>query len=383
MRTLIDEKTPVVAGDLRFTLHRAVAEETPDLLELSLSFEATRKALGDHRYRALPVYTSRAFRHGDIFVQTERGIRAGVDLSGRRVGTTAYDGTGCVWIRAILEEEYGLAPDSVQWVRGEVEKPYRGGADTPPPGVLIEAAPEGRSLSELLEAGQLDALICPHPPSCLTRGASSVARLFPDHIDREDALFRAKGIYPINHVMGIRRELVGEHPGLSDALFDAFVDAKRKALPSLRKQSGYDRLATLMGPDICPYGLAGRERATLDYFLRNHFRQGLSKRKVTVDELFMYAVASETRLLRGACQRSGLRPDPLARNNSGECHCEKPEGRRSNLRNFNPTAALHAAGNRGAPITGRDSAPDWATADGRSAWPATGKQMGRVRCRQW
>ena len=286
VRGAVDGQMQVKAGGVRFTLHRAATDENPDLLELSLSFEAARKARGDNRYRALPVYTSRAFRHGDIFVGANRNIHAALDLFGRRVGITAYDGTGCVWIRAILQEEFGLSPSDVTWVRGELEKPYCGGAEVAPPGIMIESIAEGLSLSEQLEVGAIDALICPHPPSCFTRGTSAVVRLFGDYITRDDALFRAKGIDPINHVMGLRRELVEAYPALPEALFGIFVDAKMSALPFLQKQSGYARLAGLMGQDIHPYGLADRERATLDYFLRNHFRQGLSQRRVTVDELF-------------------------------------------------------------------------------------------------
>jgi 4,5-dihydroxyphthalate decarboxylase len=277
---------------------RAFRHAEFDIAELSLSSFTVRTARGDNPYVGVPVFLSRAFRHSGIYVRTDRGIRAPADLKGRKVGLAEYQLTANVWIRAFLDDDFGLTPASVEWVRGGIEEPGRPEkiAIHLPADVRLTEAPPGRSLSEMLLAGEIDALIGPRTPSAMAVSGSTVGWLVPDPRAAAIDSYRRTGNFPIMHLIGVRRTLVERHPWLPAAVLKAFERAKAVAFARLADTSAskvmlpfLDQQLTeaqaLLGPDPWPYGVEANRRC-LEYFLAQHHRQGLSDRLVPLSDLF-------------------------------------------------------------------------------------------------
>ena len=276
---------------------RAFRQEAFDICECSLSSFTVKTALGNSPYVGVPAFVSRMFRHTSIYVRTDR-IKKPEDLKGKRVGVPEYQLTANVWARAILEEDHGVKPSDVIWVRGGIED-----ADRPekitlnlPKNVRLEDAPEGKTISALLDEGAIDGFIAPRPPGGAALRNPNVGWLFADPtVAAKDYYARTK-IFPIMHLVGIRRALVEQHPWLPAAVLKGFEQAKAKALELLFDTSATkvtmpfveERLKearALMGDDFWSYGLEPN-RKTLETFLRHHHAQGLSSRLVTPDELF-------------------------------------------------------------------------------------------------
>ncbi len=304
-RPLVDGRVRIDGADPVFMLlspeeifFRAFRHADFDICELSLSSFTLRTATGNNPYIGVPVFPSRAFRHTSIVVRTDRGIDEPADLKGRRIGVPEYQLTACVWARALLQEEFGVQPADILWVRGGMEQPGRVekiNLDLPS-AVRLETAPADRTLSAMLEAGDLDGIIGPRLPSCFERGDPRVGWLFRDPTRSATDYFRRTGIFPIMHVVGIRRALAERHPWLPAAVFKAFEQAKAVALAGLTDTSATKvtlpfveeqlRAARqLMGADFWSYGL-GPNRKVLETFLHHHHAQGLAPRRIAVEELF-------------------------------------------------------------------------------------------------
>lgn len=277
---------------------RAFRDRAFDISELSLSSFALKTCNADNPYVGVPVFPSRAFRHTSIYVRTDRGIHGPADLKGRRVGTPEYQLTACVWARALLADEYGVKPSDMTWVRGGMEHPGR--PEKIPlrlaQDIHIESAPSNVTLSQMLERGEIDALVGPRAPSCFERGDERIGWLFRDPAASAAEYFRKTRIFPIMHVLGVRRELAEEHPWLPMALLKAFTAAKELALARLVDTSATKvtlpfveeqlRAArALMGADFWSYGVTENSHV-LDRFLHHHHAQGLSPRRLQVEELF-------------------------------------------------------------------------------------------------
>ncbi len=275
---------------------RAFRNAEFDICELSLSSSTVKTAQGNFPYVGVPAFVSRAFRHTSIYVRTDR-IKKPADLKGKRVGLPEYQLTANVWARSILEDDFGVKPSDITWVRGGIED-----ADRPekitiklPPDVKLEAAPAGKSISTLLAEGAIDGFIAPRPPT-IPGGHPHVGWLFPDPVAAAKDYFKRTGIFPIMHIVGVRRELVDKHPWLPCAVLKGFEQAKAKALDLLSDTSATkvtlpfveERLheaRDLMGADFWSYGVAPN-RKTLETFFRHHHSQGLSSRLVTPENLF-------------------------------------------------------------------------------------------------
>jgi 4,5-dihydroxyphthalate decarboxylase len=246
----------------------------------------------DLPFRAIPVFPHRRFRHGFIFVNTSKGISKPTDLIGRKVGTKGYLFTAGLWMRGILEHDYGVPHKSIEWL-SELDEDVD---FSPPPGLNITQVSEDKSLEDMLVEGEIDALLSPDLIRPLTAGDKRVGRLFPNYKQEEIAFYRRTGIFPIMHVVGIRRELVERHPWLPAAVFKAFQESKAKCLEALEDTAATKvtlpfveeqlRAAReFMGRDFWSYGLAPN-RKVLESFLRHHHAQGLSSRLVAPEELF-------------------------------------------------------------------------------------------------
>lgn len=277
---------------------RAMRHRAFDICELSLSSYVISVARGDPHYIAVPVYLSRAFRHTSIYIRTDRGIERPEDLKGRRLGIAEYQLTANVWARGILEEDHGVRPSDIVWVRGGMDTPGRPEkiALDLPADVTVEQAPEGTTLNGLLTDGGIDGFIGPRAIRCFDESHPKVGRLFGDSFAAAEAYYRRHGVFPIMHVLALRRSLADGHPWLPGALLKAFTRAKDMAQDALGDTSAakatlpfledsLERARSLMGADYWSYGLAGNEK-TLDTFLGYHHAQGLSPRRVEVADLF-------------------------------------------------------------------------------------------------
>jgi 4,5-dihydroxyphthalate decarboxylase len=277
---------------------RAFRHADFDICELSMSSFTVKTGTGDCPYVGVPVFPSRAFRHNSIYIRTDRGIARPEDLKGRRIGVPEYQVTANVWTSAMLEQDYGVKPSDVTWVRGGYEQAGRIEkiAVTLPSDVRVEDAPEGKTISGLLAEGAIDALIGPRAPSCFTQGHPHVGWLFADPAAAGAAWFRKTGIFPIMHLLGVRRSLADRHPWLPVAVMKAFDQAKARALAKLRDVAATkvtlpfveeQLLAArrLMGEDFWSYGLDAN-RHVLEAFLRRHHAEGLSSRLLAPEDLF-------------------------------------------------------------------------------------------------
>ena len=275
---------------------RAFRHAEFDICELSLSSFTVKTAQGDCPYVGVPAFVSRAFRHTSIYVRTDR-VKRPEDLKGKKVGLPEYQLTANVWARAILEDDHGVKPSDIHWVRGGIEQAGRPEKISIklPSDVKLEDAPAGKSISALLAEGAIDGFIAPRPPA-LPKGTPNIGWLFADPVAAAKDYYKRTGIFPIMHVVGVRRELADKHPWLPGAVLKAFEQAKQMALSQLSDTSATkvtlpfveERLTqarALMGEDFWSYGVAAN-RKTLATFLRHHHAQGLSPREVKVEELF-------------------------------------------------------------------------------------------------
>jgi 4,5-dihydroxyphthalate decarboxylase len=276
-----------------------------DVSEFSLAKYCALRAAGEDWLTAIPVFPSRMFRHSAIYVRLDGPVDKPRALAGARIGVPEWTQTAGVYARALLEHRYGLDLREIDWFQGGTNEPGR------VEGIRFDA-PEGfriapvldRSLSDMLAAGELDAVIAAHPPDEFDSG--EVVRLFRDWQALEDAYYRDTGIFPIMHVVVLRREILDAHPWVAMNLYTAFREAKRRSTTRARDmnasrfplpwgQAAAERAAKTFGGEIWPYGVEAN-RGTLDAFLEFAHEQGVCSRRLTVDELFPEQVRAEFRV---------------------------------------------------------------------------------------
>ena len=252
----------------------------------------------DSPFVGLPVFPSRMFRHSGIYVSAASGITEPAALAGRRVGVAEFQLTANVWIRGVLADEYAVPVDSVTYVTGGLHSPGRV-EKVPldlPSGIRVEPLGPGRTLDRALATGEIDALYSPRAPESFTRGTSGVRRLFEPSRPVEEDYFLRTGIFPIMHVLVLRREVYERNRWLARSLYDAFERARalciegiddtaaaRFMLPWLHDE--VTRTRALLGDDYWPYGLEPN-RHTLRTFLDYAYAQGLATRRLQPEELF-------------------------------------------------------------------------------------------------
>lgn len=278
------------------TFFRMLRNREFDVAEMSMSSYTVSLSKPDRPFVAIPVFPSRFFRHSCIYVSAKSGIREPGDLIGKRIGTPEYQMTAPVWIRGILQDHYGVPVDGVTYVTGGEEQPNRDEKirlDLPE-NIRVERIGPDDTLAQMLAEGRIDALHTARKPS--TYDGQNVTRLFPDHVAVEQAYWRDTGIFPIMHVIAIRREVYEENRWIAMNLFQAFREAQRLCYEGLQETAALkgmlpwfnahvEETLAMMGPDFWPYGLE-KNRETLDTFLRYHHEQGLSPRKLEVEEMF-------------------------------------------------------------------------------------------------
>ncbi|WP_214110839.1 hypothetical protein [Acrocarpospora catenulata] len=280
------------------TFFRMMRHQEFEIAELSLSSYVVSLGSDPSPFVAIPVFPSRSFRHGSVYVNSAAGITDPGDLRGKLVGTPEYQLTAAVWVRGILADLHGVPVDSVTYLTGGQEQPGRiEKAPLDLPGnIRLGSIPADRTLSGMLVAGEIDALYTPRIPRPFAARDPRVRRLFDDVIAAEQAYHRATKIFPIMHVVVIRRDVYDRHPWVAQSLVKAFTLARDEArsriydssalrfmLPWLNQQ--LEQAEQLLGADYWSYGLAAN-RHTLATFLRYHHEQGLSGRVLSPDELF-------------------------------------------------------------------------------------------------
>lgn len=270
-----------------------------DASEMSLSSYVVSLASGSCPFVAIPVFPSRMFRHSCLYVAASGAVRHPEDLAGKRLGVPEYQMTAGVWMRGTLEDEYGVAHDSVQYFTGGAEAPGRDEKISLnlPSRIHVRNIGSGKTLVRMLMEGELDALQVSRVPAAMRDRSGGMRRLFEDFVGVEHEYYRRTRIFPIMHVIVVRRELHERHGWIAQALYDAFVRAKRLAQEDLSDTVSLRTMLPWMladlewlqresGGDWWPYGVEPNRRV-LETFLRYHHSQGLSARRVLVDELFV------------------------------------------------------------------------------------------------
>jgi 4,5-dihydroxyphthalate decarboxylase len=305
VRPLIDGRVQVAGCDVNYLVlppeecfYRAYVLHEFEVSEIGFSPYLIAHALKKSAYVALPVFLSRTFRHSAIYIRTDRGIGGPADLKGKVIGVVEYQQSAAMWCRGMLADDYGVRHDEIAWRQGGVNVPGRKEKFplSVPAGFPLEPIPEGATLSAMLADGRLDGIISAEPPSCYRDGRTPVARLFEDFGAAERDYFTRTRIFPIMHALGIRNDVNRDHPWLAANVYQAFVEAKRLSdldLFELRAPkiglpwivSHARETAALMGDDFWPYGVDA-SRHTLEVMARYSYEQGLTPRKVEVDELF-------------------------------------------------------------------------------------------------
>ena len=280
--------------------HRAFYHAEFDVTELSFSRFMARYSEDNVAYDVIPVFPSRAFRHGALFVRTDRGIDRPEDLKGKTLGLFDFEMTAALVARGMLADEYNIAPQDISWVVGAVEDDGghipQGETKSTATGIEINLAHEGRSLNALLADGQIDGIVGLYEPSCMAVGAP-VKRLFPDWRSTEQDYFRRTGIFPIMHTVAIRKSLLAENPWIAESVYKAFCDAKDIAIAELQVPQAskvtlpwvvaeYAATSEIMNGDVWPYGFAAN-RNVIEAMIRWSQNDGLLSRSLTAEELFV------------------------------------------------------------------------------------------------
>lgn len=243
-------------------------------------------------FRALPVFPHRRFRHGFVFINTTKGIAKPTDLIGKKVGVKSFQVTAVHWLRGILESEYGVPHRSIDWY-AEIDEDVD---FAPPPGLKLTRLKHDQGVEAMLAEGALDAVLHSDLIEPFIRKDKRVARLFPDHKAEEQAYFKKTGIFPIMHVVAVREDVVAAHPWIAINLFKGFERAKAAALKRMENpriaplawyREAWEEQQEILGPDPWENGLTPRNIHTLETLLGYSHEHGLTRRRLTLDEMFL------------------------------------------------------------------------------------------------
>ena len=286
----------------RFTFNREW-----DVSELSFAKFMAQVTRPDADIIGLPVYASRLFRFASFYVNRKAGIKTARDLRGKRVGVPEWAHTAAVYMRGWLQHEAGVALSDIDWIQagtneaGRIEKVEL----SLPPGVRLTAMPD-KTLSGMIASGELDCVIIARPPDCFRAGHPDVVRLFPDFEEIEQRYYRETRVYPIMHVIALRKAILADTPWVARNLLNAFEESKRRSLerildpavsrypvPWLRNYAA--RMKDEFGGDPFPYGIEPN-RPTLDLFLRYTHEQGIAHKRVAPEDIFPAGIMASVKV---------------------------------------------------------------------------------------
>lgn len=276
---------------------RQLKHEEFDASEMSLSAYMMELSEDRRRFVGLPVFPSRVFRRAYIFVNVESGIERPEDLTGKRVAVPEYHMTAALFIRGFLSDDYGVRAEDVEWIQGGQTAPGRKERVELrlPPAIRVRHEPD-RTIEELLVTGEVDALLGAYTPQSIIDGDPRVRRLFDDPVGLDKAAYARTGIFPIMHLIVLRRDVYERQPWIATSLKNAFEEAKQVTYGDLVDHGASSSMLPFFqwemeqtikefGADFWPYGLEAN-RTTLEAALRYSYEQGLSARKVAIEELF-------------------------------------------------------------------------------------------------
>ncbi len=272
--------TPLIFPSIEEITFRFTRSLEWDVSELSFGKYTSLTSQGAAPMVAIPVFPSRVHRHSAIYVHRDRGIRTAKDLEGRAVGIPEWAQTAGIYVRGFLAEDYGVDLSKVHWLQAGVDQPGRAEKVELklPAGIRYEGRPQ-TSLSAMLASGEIDAVISARAPESFSAPDGKVVRLYPNYRAEEERFFKQSGIFPIMHVMTIRRAVFEQHPWAAMNLYKMFDEAKHRCLALV------DEITAAYGPDPFPYGIEP-SRTTIEAFLRYCHDQGVTHRHVTVEDLF-------------------------------------------------------------------------------------------------
>jgi hypothetical protein len=284
-------------------MERVITTRDLDVAELGFTYYLRSLELLGGPFVAIPIFPNRIFRHSSIFVNRTRGIVKPADLAGRNVGELhRYGHDAGIWAKGALSDEHGVRADSMTHYVGSMDRPGTKpdwAPFTPQPNLRIHPLGPGQTLDAMLASGEIDALFSAWLPPSFRKPPGDVVRLFPDYEQVERAYFARTGVFPLMHVVVIKRAVYEADRWIARALMTAFQQAKDMAVRHYRMAEQFfgapfmvpwlpahlEENRALMGEDLWPYGIL-RNRTTLDTYLRYHHEQGLSRR-YTVEEIFV------------------------------------------------------------------------------------------------
>ena len=269
-----------------------------DAAEMSFGSFVAGKGRDDFPFVGIPAFVYRKFRHSCAYVNVDAGINRPEDLKGRRVGVPEWQMTATVWLRGFIQDDFAITPRDMHWFTGGLESSERKEKVflILPPEIKIENIPAGKNLSDMLVTGEIDALLTAQVPLPYVKRVPQVKRLFTNPRQAETEHFRRIGIFPIMHVMVIREEFYRRHPWIAQSLYKALLESKNHCIEAIYRNDAIhsalpwtgqhaDEIRELMGKDFWPYGVEANRNA-LETFLRYSIEQGLTAKKLTVEELF-------------------------------------------------------------------------------------------------
>ena len=299
--------TPLVFPSIEEITDRFTKNLEWDISELSFGKYIGLTAQGNAPMVAIPVFPSRMHRHSAIYIRTDRGIKTPKDLENRSIGIPEWAQTAGIWMRGFLAEQYGVDLKTIRWVQAGVDDPGRAEKVklALPAGMQYESRLES-TLSAMLESGEVDAVMTARVPMGVARAGGKVSRLFPDYRLEEARLFARTGVFPIMHLITLRREVFEQHPWIAMNLCKAFEEAKRRCLALVRDYTCsrlplpwgaamVDEILGKYGDDPYPYGIDA-SRPTLEAFCRYAHAQGVTPSLLKIEDLFPPEVWSGTRV---------------------------------------------------------------------------------------
>ncbi len=283
----------------RVIFDRMASENAFDLCEMSCSEYISRVVAGDTTFVALPVFPSRSFRHSFIAINKESGIEKPTDLSGKRIGVPLYTMTAAVWIRGHLIHDFNVDLSKVTWIQGSINSPSPHGEPVVMPmykPISINLNNTGFSLSDLLSSGKLDAVIGTTLPNSIKTN-NRIVRLFPNFREIEKEYFKRTKVFPVMHLVVIKKTIYDRYPFIGKSLFDAFCDSKNIALTRMKNLAALrymlpwlpddlDEIEDIFGGDPWPYGVHENQHC-LDTLINYMCEQGIIRNRVSVKDLFV------------------------------------------------------------------------------------------------
>ncbi len=279
-----------------------------DASELSMSGYILERSRGVHRFIALPVFPSRMFRHSCIYINSGSGVKEPGDLKGKAIGVPEYHMTAALWIRGLFQHEYGVKPSEVVWKTGGQEQPGRKERVELrlPPEIVVEPLSGDQTLNDMLEKGEIAALITPIMPAAFRKNDPRVKRLFPNYRDLEERYYRKTRLFPIMHAVVVKEWICEKNPWAVRSLYNAFREAKELCLKEMGGTSTLkysipwlipeiEREREIFGNDLWPYGLEAN-RYAIETMIKFSYEQGLAEKIVPAEELFARVTWDEVKV---------------------------------------------------------------------------------------